>query len=158
MSYSIYIGQAVVVDSDGAFGAGGELRVSVQSESHPEAPTAPNDALTSNTNARHPGYSSWDAFVRAVGLRDLFFSEEYGLMREHPGCFAFTPEHLRRVRDALRVWRKKWPHASPGFMADGDHDTTPAKIAAAHLARLIWLEWWMGHALKTCPLPAIYNH
>ena len=152
MGYSIYIGQAVVRDDDG------QIRAVVLEEKHPEAPTAPNDSLTSDTNARHPSYAGWDAFVRAVGLRDLFFSEECGLMREHPGCFPITPAHLGRVRGALRAWRKKWPHASPGFMADDDRSETPEKVAAAHLARFIWLEWWMGHALRTCSLPAIYNH
>lgn len=152
MSYSIYVGQAVVRDDDG------QIRAVVLTEKHPEAPTAPNDSRTGDTNVRHLGNSGWYAFARAVGLHDLFFSEEHGLMREHPGCFALAPEHLWRVEGALRVWRKKWPNVSPGFTADDDWVETPEKNAAAHLARLIWLEWWMRHALETCSLPAIYNH
>lgn len=145
MSYSIYIGQAVVgTDDDGE-----ALDVIVQETRDPRAPVAPGDEMTGDRNACHPSDSAWYDFCRATELTRLFLDEERGLMREHPGCFRITVQHLLDVRAALEVYRRRYPDAAPGF---------GAKPADAHLARLIWLEWWMGHALRTCSLPAIYNH
>ena len=32
-----------------------------------------------------------------------------------------------------------------------------ADVANYHMARLIWLDWWVQWALKNCERPAIYN-
>lgn len=161
MSYDIYIGNGEVEalgDEDAA-----EFYVNVKRIELAEAPTFPNDDMTGNGNSRHPGYSQWTEFCCAVGLYDLFFDKQEGLMRQHPGTFALAPSHLDRVRTALDRHRAKWPGVTPGFRnplyptKDTPIDDSPEAYAAGQLARLIWLEFWIAWALKTCEHPAIHN-
>lgn len=153
MGYTIRIGQAVVAPDDG----GEALTVEVQKERHPEAPVFPGDEMTGNSNARRPSYAGWADFCGETGLRELFFNEERGLMREHPGCFRITAKHLEAVQHALAAWRARYPMAVPRFAEIPSNETVAWSTIEAHLARLIWLEWWMRYALKTHSLPAIYN-
>lgn len=171
MSYSIYIGQAVIIkrnpkDYDG------ELKADFIVKSHEElgAPVFENDTMTGNSNSRHPGYGAWDDFATSTGLHDFFFDKEKGLMRQHPGCFKLTKKHAKIVSKALADYQAKYPKAQPGFakqfMANsgivmsnsrtmGAPDET---VAEYHLARLMWLNWWVQWAIKNCKRPAIYNH
>ena len=158
MSYSIHIGEARIADLDG------EPEVRVDGASHPKAPVFPGDEMTGNGNGRHPAYGSWRDFVDKSGLTDLFFDSEEGLMRQHPGTFALGPEHVSRVRGALDRWKSIHPNDKPGWCECREcrpyfgPKEPPAHVELnATLARLIWLEWWMGWALRTCKRPAVGN-
>lgn len=169
MSYDIRIGEAVldVPSADAADEYGdNELTVQVKPARSRCAPSFPGDFMTGRGNCRSPGYSQWTNFCREAGLYDLFFDEEAGLMRRHPGCFLLRPAHLVRVGAARKVWEQAHPGKVPGWDPDLDgfgHDKTtgqkrkPDPKYDGVLARLIWLEWWMGWALKRCKVPAIFN-
>lgn len=145
MSYSIHIGNATSEFSkdDGYLSA----RWVVEPATHPAAPTFPNDDMTGNSNSRHPSYSAWDDFCRATGLHDMFFGEENeGLMREHPGCVMLTEMHAQTITAALAAYQSE-ATKPPGF-TDGH---------SPHLARILWLEFWVRWALENCETPAIQN-
>jgi hypothetical protein len=161
MSYSIYIGNAIIEDrsEDGD----GELlaRFTVPEIIRHDAPSFPHDDMSNGKNGRHPGYSQWSDFCASAGLTALFFDKETGIMREHPGCFSLTPEHLAIVRAARERWQAEHPAAVPGFdfsrfMADQSKDDG-VRGRDGVLARLLWLEWWMSWALANCERPAIEN-
>lgn len=139
MSYSIWIGQAVVKRGDE-----GQFYVSVEERKDDRAPRFDNDEMTGRTNGRHPSYGGWDEFTRVTGLHDLFFDKENGLMREHPGVFSLKTSHLNAVKRAYRGWE---PSGDSGFGPEQD----------PILARLQWLDFWMVWALNDCVLPAIGN-
>lgn len=150
MSYDIFIGNAVIDagDSDNDTPA---VSATVHRIKLDAAPSFIGDEMTGNGNSRHPAYSAWSGFCESAGLLDLFFNEDTGLMREHPGCFKLQWRHLEIVRSALETFRSRNPDVKPLFAENGD-ERSPL------LARLIWLEWWMTWALKNCPCPAVYNH
>lgn len=126
----------------------------VEGAAHEHAPVFPNDTLTANTNMRSPSYSVWEDFCRATGLYDLFFNESGNLIAGHPGCIGITREDADRVTAALRHYRT---HATlpPGFEKEWGYKGEPNYDG--HLARLIWLEYWMQWAVDHCEIPAIQN-
>lgn len=166
MSYDIYIGEAEidVPDEDD----GNELTVRVRGIAHDDAPSFPGDEMTGNGNSRHPGYSQWADFCRAVGLHDLFFDKTGdvpGLMVEHPGCVVLRRSHGDAIHKSLAAWRTQcagkvagWdPNAD--FMGKAKPGTTlaPEGHYDGNLARLVWLDWWVRWALAECKTPALYN-
>jgi hypothetical protein len=155
MSYDIYIGNAVLEEGE-------DLEVQYAVDAHIElsAPSFPYDALSRQANSRHPGYCQWGDFCREVGLYDLFFGEESGLMRDHPGIKPLTTAHLEAVREALARHREQHPDTIPGFdwsPVSGEPDDG-VRGRDGVLARLLWLEWWIEWALQNCEKPAIYNY
>jgi hypothetical protein len=116
-----------------------------------EAPAFPGDDRA-RLNERMPSSAIWERLVAEAGLQTLFFSPETGLFAQFPGCAALTQAHLAEVRVAVETFRGRHPAAAPRFAWD-ERDLP----ADADLARLLWLEWWMGWALTHCQNPAIYN-
>ncbi len=153
MSYDIYIGNAVIREEDL------EVEYVVSSHTEPDAPVFPYDSMTANSNNCHPGYAQWTGFCREAGIHDLFFGEESGLMRNHPGIQRLHIWHLTAVQNALRRWREQHPEAVPGFdySPHWNHPDDGVRGRDPILARLIWLEFWIDWALRTCEKPALYN-
>ena len=165
MGYNLIIGNAVLkYDAD-------DPRVWIEAEraEHPEAPD--HDDFVRKTNSRSPSYTAWHGFCREAGIYELFYgqgwdrdsrsyrqcSEEFHretpLLKEHPGAQPILPQDLEYVR-AARIKRERTNGGKgPGFWADDgvDNGTDPT------LARLLWLEFWMGWALTNCPMPIIEN-
>ncbi len=160
MSYDIYIGHAELESEwPGDYEPIANWTVSGHAED--DAPAFPFDIMSQRGNSRHPGYTQWGAFCDEAGLRAMFFDDETGLMRRHPGTFPLEPHHLATVRDRKARWMAAHPNAIPGF--DWSDPTPREKDDGVRgrdgiLARLLWLEWWMDWALRTCERPAIHNH
>jgi hypothetical protein len=126
----------------------------VERATHPDAPTFPGDEMTGNGNERSPSYSVWSDFCKTVGLYSLFY-DEYGHLRAgHPGCIGIDEEFAISVHLALIAYRGK-SKLPPGFESDFCYKG-PANYDY-HLARLIWLDWWVHWALENCETPAIEN-
>lgn len=119
------------------------------------APTFVNDEMTGNSNSRSPSYTVWAEFARATGLYEFFFDDRGHLHAGHPGCVGITQEDADLVTAALNRYKSKAVHP-PGF-SDWYGKTPDDKPVDAHLARLIWLEFWMQWAVKNCKTPAIQN-
>lgn len=156
MAYNITIGNVRIVEDEG------ELRLAVEAVTRPDAPAFPFDGMSAHTSCRSPGYSQWSEFCTLTGLTSLFFDAVSGLMREHPGVFALDDSHLAAVRVARVRWEAAHPVAVPGWdfspyglPSDGPDDGVRGRDGV--LARLLWLEWWMEWALRTCERPAIGN-
>jgi len=159
MSYDIYIGNAELEEFNPDDDECNTVRVHVDQLNNKDAPVFPNDEMTGDGNDRHPGYNGWATFCEDSGLEKLFFDEETGLMRQHPGVFHITKNDLAVVQEKLELWKSSHPNAVPGFGGMNWSDGTvkePNKYDPV-LARLIWLEWWMRYALKNCKTPAIEN-
>lgn len=119
-----------------------------------EAPTFENDG-TDNSNCRLPAYSVWSDFCRSTGLHDLFFTKEgdAGLMAHHPDCKGITQVDVDIVSNALKQYQAK--ATLPAGFDKWDYQGEPN--CNGHLARLIWLEFWMRWAIENCETPAIQN-
>lgn len=175
MSYNIYIGNAEI-DYDNGLNEGEwpRVRVTVNEVEHPAAPVFENDDMTKNSNNRHPGYSSWGDFIDKTNLSGVFWGDD-GLMSTHPGIKPLNETHYQAIHAALETYRATLSEdTKPGFLnnfkynVDGkisglmtDEEFEAYRIAMkvdAHLARLIWLEWWVRWALDNCQYPAIYNY
>jgi hypothetical protein len=150
MGYTLKIGNAVPTFSkdDGYLYAAWE----VTNMSSTEAPVFPGDETTGNTNSRSPSYTGWHDFSHATGLAELFYDKYEGLLNQHPGCFMLTEEHGETVRQAVAQYPRTLP---PGF-DDGDTPGFSGKYDP-HLARLLWLDYWVQWALKHCETPAFQN-
>lgn len=169
MGYSIHIGEAKLekvskLDLEDSNEITARYRV--VGDSLDEAPQFRGDEMTGKGSGRYPSYSSWSEFCKNNGLHDLFFNEETGLMRHHPGCFLIQQSDLDAVKTALANRKKLYPNAKPG-MCNCDEcskknfwksDGLPHEEGYDYdLARLEWLVFWMEYALKNCDLPAISN-
>lgn len=159
MGYTLHIGNAIPAEpdpDDDAF----RWEIAPLSAIVPEAPRAPNDT---NPGApfRWPSYSAWADFCDAVGLRDLFYNRESGLLRSHPGIVRLNAGHRATIDAALTRYRERHPDAVAQFTGASlfppFEAPSPGDMANAHLARLEWLAFWVGWALDNCERPALYN-
>jgi hypothetical protein len=153
MGYNITVGNAVPKHSKKYFP---HLYASweVEGTALDDAPTFPGDEMTGNGNERSPSYSVWADFARVTGLYDFFYDERGHLHAGHPGCIGISKEDADLVTVALARYRAK-STLPPGFEKDWKYQGPPNYDG--HLARLIWLEWWMRWAIENCKTPAIQN-
>ncbi len=156
MGYDFYIGEAEIDPEDAS--------VIVKRMALENAPSFPGDDMTRNGNSRHPGYSAWTDFCRRTGLFDLFYREGH-LIGGHPGAVKLTKKHFDAVAAALDKHKTTHPNAKPGWCECmlcspyREEAPMPAHVELdGDLARLIWLEFWIGWALKNCTVPTLYNH
>ena len=119
-----------------------------------DAPIFPGDEMTGNGNSRSPSYSVWFDFCCVTGIRGIFYDNHDRLHASHPGCIGITKEAADFVTSALAEYKSK-ATLPPGFEDDFMHKG-PANYDY-HLARLMWLEYWMQWAVKNCETPAIQN-
>lgn len=154
MGYDIYIGEADLETCK----YDNVVRVGVKVTTHPDAPVFLNDELTGCSNARHPSYHGWSIFCDKTGLNDFFFNEETGLMRTHPGSCLLTKSNLETICDALEKRRQyaKEEGLIAGF-SENSIGNGPVSSVDPHLARLMWLEFWVRWALENCKNPTIVN-
>lgn len=153
MGYTFTIGNAIPVHNKADFP---DLYASWEVEAaHDEhAPTFQNDELTGNGNSRSPSYTVWSDFCRTVGLYEFFYTPSGQLHAGHPGCIGITKEDADFVTAALSRYSAA-ATLPPGFETDWDYHGP--ENYDYHLARLIWLEWWMRWAVEHCETPAIEN-
>lgn len=117
------------------------------------APTFVNDNLTGKYNSRSPGYTVWNDFAFSTGLHSFFYDETNNLKAGHPGYVFITQADVDLVKDALDKYQAK-AILPPGFEKP---DHVGPDNYDYHLARLIWLEFWMRWAVDNCEFPAIQN-
>lgn len=110
-----------------------------------QAPIIPGDGANSQSNKRQPSYSDWADFCDATGLRPLFYLD---LIARHPGIVSLTSRHQAAISEAKRRYQQAHPAAQARYSG---------VVEDAHLARLVWLEWWVSWALAHCRRPAIEN-
>jgi hypothetical protein len=154
MGYTFTVGNAVPEFSKEYY-PDLEARWVVQAASSAQAPVFPNDELTRNTNERSPSYSVWSDFCRKTGLYEFFYEESGHLKAGHPGCVGITKEDADFVTAALKRYQAT-ATLPPGFEEAFPSKDEPPRYDY-HLARLIWLEWWMRWAVANCETPAIQN-
>ncbi len=155
MGYNIMIGNAILNPLDEEWD---ELKrtYSVEIVRHDNAPAFGEP--TDHENQRWPSYSTWADMSRETGLYDMFFNEETGIMRKHPGCFRLYPDHLTQVKAAIEKRKRQTGNRPAGYW-DQDEKTWENTDNGKDywLIRLIWLEYWIEWALNNCKLPAIEN-
>jgi hypothetical protein len=105
----------------------------------------------------------WHDFCKETGIYDVFYDERGQLHAGHPGCVLLKKSDVERVREARVRWQKT-STLPPGFAGFPQHNQATDKYESPdegkydpHLARLMWLEWWMDWALANCETPAIEN-
>ena len=156
MGYSLTIGELKVVfnTSDGLEST---LYLTAESKSLPEAPAFGEP--TDNSNSRWPSYSSWHDAMDFVGLEDLMYHDDFGLLRKHPGCFPLVQEHKDIIDKAHKEFYEKYPNAKAGFspkstIFEEDPDWPKENCWAV---RLEWLKFWVDWALANCKQPVFAN-
>jgi hypothetical protein len=153
MGYTFSIGNAVP-DFDRDYFPELSARWVVEYASHENAPVFPGDEMTGNGNGRSPSYTVWSDFCRQTGLYGFFYDERDRLRACHPGCIGLTKEDADIVSACLKKYKKQAtlpPGFEDGFTYDG-----PANFDY-HLARLMWLDFWVRWAIENCETPAIQN-
>ena len=153
MGYTIKIGEAIVdVDYDFDY-----VTVDVRDEKHDNAPAYGEP--TDFTNQRWPSYSGWNEFCKDTGLYDLFYDDDKGLIRPHPGEKPLKQEHLDMINEAVecrqkenggkpaQTWDPKISITEDSRINDGD----------SQLSRLLWLQYWVKWALENCKQPINKN-
>lgn len=161
MSYTIYIGEAVIEDNTCEGEDEYRAEWTVNQISNKDAPEFTGDDYTGQSNGRHPGYSQWGDFCRRNRLYEIFFSKEEGIMREHPGCFKLTKKHQKVFEKAFDDLEKrdKRPAGLDERHIKDEFITIPegTETHSYDKVRLIWLIWWTKWAINNCKKPAIYN-
>ncbi len=157
MGYTIAIGNASVVH----YRDGETLiaRWEVERTSHDSAPDFPNDP-NGKTNLRMPSYGVWEEFCRDTGIWRCFYDDDGNVRSGYPGTRVLTQADLALVRQA-RTTREKQYSKPTGFNKDQPRSNVVVQLRPrteiydADLARLMWLEYWIGWAIHHCDTPAI---
>jgi len=137
MGYTILIGEASITPAPDELGQAlqWETSPSVEITVHEiEQDGAAPDGFGNPSNKRMPSYMAWGDFCDDAGLTNLFFNEESGLFRQHPGACLLTQNHLAEMLAARQ-----------------------RPLEDYHVERLEWLIWWTAWALENCRVPTIYN-
>ena len=117
-------------------------------------PDAP-DATLDHTNVLCPSASGWSDFCRATDLHDLFYEEHtkagYRWISHKEDPILLSKYVAGLVRARLDLYKEKYPEATPGWSGA----TSEICLINYHLARLIWLDWWIQYALEHCKNPAM---
>ena len=153
MTYDITIGNAIFGEATGLFfdPTGFQQVFSVVEEIELEEAPYSNRLRLAKANHCTVSYAYWRRFTKKVGLNDLFWNRDKGLMKHHPGLEPIRPADLAQVQEALVKYRWAGLAAVPGRKDDwveGRYNM---------LESLTWLEWWMNWALENCQWPAIHN-
>ena len=146
MGYTLIIGEPhVEIDKEINYAS-----IEVKDVKIKEAPSfgEPTDC----TNSRWPSYTGWSDFCRFVGLYDMFFDKEYGLIYEHPGVAPVLPIHKEKIEKAMIQFKKDYPNSIAGY--SDKHDWPESN---GYLARLEWLKYWIDWSLINCKQPVFKN-
>ena len=150
MGYSITIGELTFENDEHQGRKVTCFRAEVAS--NPSAPAFGEP--TDYKSARCPSYSMWEDFVEYVGLKSLFFGKEVGqsevtrgdhLIREE-SVVPLTEQHRLEVNAAFEAYQAKHPGANPTFEVGSTESNR-------HMARLVWLHYWVNWALDNCKNP-----
>lgn len=165
MGYTLTIGNAALRYDAGDF----HLAITAERASHPEAPD--HCRFTGKGNSRSPSYTAWSEFCKEAGIHELFYGQgwdrqmrgytsctddfhrETPLLASHPGCQPLCKGDYEFVRQARLKREQTNGGLCPGFRDDEDIDNGTDHV----LARLLWLEFWIGWALENCQIPIIEN-
>jgi hypothetical protein len=129
-------------------------------------PEAPDFFDSGRENTRHPSYTVWADFARALGLYEWFYDQENGVLREHPGIAPLDKADVALLEERVASYKAKNPGVQGGFClceacSDGfpqtDQVQTDHVVLDPHLARAEWLLWWVRWAVAECVRPAIEN-
>lgn len=141
MGYTISIGEAELFREEF------EIVVCVKEEKHDNAPA--DGVPTDFTNSRWPSYSQWSEFTEIVGLKDLFFNQYVGLMREHPFACPINKKHKEEI-DKSFIWLEKKIKFS-------ELNKEAIENLENQMRRLNWLKYWVDWSLENCVNPIIKN-
>lgn len=150
MGYDLTIGE---LQTDVAYeGLESYVRLEAATVSLDTAPAygEPTDFM----NQRWPSYSSWREATKFIGLYDLMFDKDTGLMSSHPGCRPLVKEHKEIIDEAYKTFYLKYPSAKAGYAPDESEDWPEENEYAT---RLEWLKFWVDWALVNCNTPVFIN-
>lgn len=153
MSYTLTIGEANLhYDQKGEY-----CKIEAMAMSDPKAPAFGEP--TDYKNERWPSYSSWANFCKVTNLHDLFFNEDNGILRNHPGCVPLSMRHKQEIDEAYESFKSKYPNViaeySPKILNDIPDENWPEENGT--MCRLEWLKYWVDWALKNCQQPVFDN-
>jgi hypothetical protein len=152
MSYSLRIGQAVLVEYRGTY------LVDVEEAVVKGSPSFVHDS-PDESNGRGSATLAWSEFSRKAGLDSFFYEPGFGLIRDGE-TVRISGSHLDQIREAVLRWKAENPAGIPGFCGCSTCDPISRnphphlKEMDTTLARLLWLEFWFEWALKNCLKPA----
>jgi hypothetical protein len=127
MAYALTIGEARM-DIDPEFG---NVGITVDRVSLSEAPL---NSSNDRSNTITPAYLVWENFCTQTGMHELFYDDDEGLLRPHPGVKLLTSVHLAAFKEATIPPGDEWSRK-----------------------RVDWLIWWTEWALANCKVPVFEN-
>lgn len=156
MGYTLKIGKPLVnVDKKYNY-----VSIDVELEKKDDAPAY--DEPTDYENQRWPSYTSWHNFCEFVGLSNMFYDDEIGLIREHPGEMPILETHKNQIDEALKRFRVKYPNAKAGYSPKIDYSNNVFEDNEwpeenNWLVRLEWLKYWVDYSLSNYDNPIFKN-
>lgn len=117
---------------------------------------------TDHLNSRWPSYTAWHDAMRFVGLHEMMFNKENGLIRNHPDCVPLVKEHKEIIDKAYLEFYKKYPGCKAGYSPKikekgGIYEDPEWPQENGYAVRLEWLKYWVDWALENCKHPVFYN-
>ena len=113
---------------------------------------------TDFTSSCWPSYTVWLDFCKFVGLTELFFNKDDGILAHHPGCVPLTQRHKRAIDSAYLNFKRKYPNAKAGYSPKrGVYDDPNWPEENNWFCRLEWLKYWVDWALANCKRPVFQN-
>ena len=131
-----------------------------QSFKHDNAPAFGEP--TDFESKRWPSYSSWSDFCKFVGLSELFFNNDNGILISHPGCVPLSQRHKKEIDTAYLAFKKKYPKAKAAYsplidFKKGIFEDPDWPEENDWLCRLEWLKYWVDWVLINCNQPVFEN-
>lgn len=157
MGYTLIIGEpSIYINKEE-----NHLSIDVKIEKHDQAPAYGEP--TDHENQRWPSYISWRKFCLFVGLQELFYDEDYGLMRSHPGEMLLLNTHKNQIDLALEKFKKQYPNVVAGYSPKidpkkGIYEDKAWPPENSYMVRLEWLKYWIDWALENCDQPIFKNY
>jgi hypothetical protein len=158
MIYTLIIGELDrIIEGEGL-----DIRIVItaKGEEHKDAPAFGEP--TDHSNSRWPSYSSWAESMRFVGLYNLMFNEETGLIRNRPGNVYLTQEHKKIVDRAYASFYRKYPNCKAGYspkinIKEGIFQDPEWPKENVYATRIEWLKYWVDWSLENCEHPIFCN-
>lgn len=101
---------------------------------------------TGSENTLHFPYGLPEEIFSEVGLTEMFFNKETGLLRREGIPSAVTRDHVLALDAAIERHRQLHPGVTPQFTGDANE---------ANHARLLRFRFWMWQAVMSCKKPVL---
>lgn len=141
MGYNFSIGELVILGPHGDIGEMLQMMFGVYAITKGKKIGAPLNSSDTYCNSIYPSYTAWSNFCHRTNLYDVFFSDNHGLINEHPGASLLGDNHLELFE----------------FARNNYNENISIDEYLYDKRRLNWLYFWTKWAIDNCKKPVFVN-